>query len=263
MKHPTNPSQIDHAVSDEHNHPSKTGSRQIGRKGTEGEYACENQQATKHARHLAPRAGLKIDRRSCKGARGRVTAEQAGSDVCHSLADQLLICVEMFTTLPGNLARYGNRLNEAESGNRKRTREKGTTYVAIEDPSDREIGEMQNLARNLADNSNTEPINANNRYQYPCGDEGHEGAGQLSRKPVYHQDGQHRRASQYQAREMELVDIPGQVENRMKNVGTPRNIDVHEISELAYSDQHTSAGGKAEQHRARYEVDQHPDSDEP
>jgi hypothetical protein len=248
---------IDHSIGNQHDHPGQTGPRQVGGEGAEGEHTGKNEKTAEHARHLAACPGLKVDRRTREGPRGGVSAEHAGGDVRHPLPDQLLVDVEVLAALSGDLARNRDRLNQAESGNRKCPHEQGSKDVALEHPPDREFRDVRNRARYFANNRNTQPVDAQRGDRGARADEGQECTRQAPRESIDHEDQQHRDGAEDEARDVDLVEIRDQILQGFQEVRAAGNIDVQEIPQLAGGDEDTGAGGETEQHGSRGKVDEH------
>ncbi len=64
-------------------------------------------------------------------------------------------------------------------------------------------------------------------------------------------------AAEHEARDVQLVEVGREIQHRVPEVRTSRDIDIQQISELTDRDQNTGAGGEPEQHRTRREVDEH------
>ena len=56
---------------------------------------------------------------------------------------------------------------------------------------------------------------------------------------------------------MQLVEVGREIQQRMPEVRTARDIDIQQISQLTDRNQNPGAGCESEQHRTRREVDEH------
>ncbi len=244
---------LDHAPRDGEQHAGDRRARDEARVRREEQHAEHHGGAGDDAGHGGAGADLLRGGRAREGARARVTGEQPGGEVGEALAEELLVGIDA-VAVPARQRLAGcDRLDQTEGGDGERPHAEVPDHVEVGQGVQRGPGQRRQAARDLTHHLDPLGFEAEDRDR---------GRGRADRR----QGRRHARAEAPQeeqhgqgpepepeAQGVDLVELPGDRQQLVVELGRRGLVDPQQVLELAHRDVDRGARGEADEDCARGE----------